>query len=104
MTSRSMSYNFACSIGRDTYRTLQHNHQTSYDMQDRLDAIGFVWETKEKRKRKAWDERLEDLKMYRAEHGKWPTHEEKWEGMGHWVHNQRRLYATKDRKFMTERA
>ena len=53
---------------------------------------------------KTFDENLALLKQFREEKGKWPTQKEKWEGIGNFVHCQRKYWAQKDKNFMRDRA
>jgi len=69
---------------------------------ERLDAVGFVWSIN--KDVKSWDERLAILKQFKETHGEWPSRKEKWNNVGDWVHNQRRYYVQKDKKFMANRA
>lgn len=68
----------------------------------RLDALDFVWTIQDPRK-KSWDEHLADLQQYKEEHGKWPSKNEQWRGIGSWMHNQRRAHANKLTSFTKER-
>mmetsp|Transcript_6664 Transcript_6664/g.15113 ORF Transcript_6664/g.15113 Transcript_6664/m.15113 type:complete len:805 (+) Transcript_6664:156-2570(+) len=77
-------------------------YNLSSERVERLDSIGFRWVMGNDVK--SWDERLALLKQFREIHGKWPSKNEKWEGIGNWVHNQRRYYVQKDKKFMANRA
>jgi len=69
----------------------------------RLESIGFAWSmARPKAKPKSWDERLEELKQWREEHGTYKV--PRAESLGEWLHNQRTLYGKKDTKFMTAKA
>ena len=91
-----------CSYRLSGYSSLcKHAPNTAHvATQERLDEIGFVWDMS--RETKDWDERFEELKRYMSDQGRWPP---KLDGfLGMWAHNQRRMFAKKDRKFMAERA
>mmetsp|Transcript_32502 Transcript_32502/g.55370 ORF Transcript_32502/g.55370 Transcript_32502/m.55370 type:complete len:471 (-) Transcript_32502:138-1550(-) len=64
-----------------------------------LDAIGFVWTVVPPRV--GWEQRLEQLKQYRAQHGKFPSNKDG--TLGNWLKQQRKLYSKKDAEFMATR-
>ena len=61
----------------------------SNDRKMHLDRIGFTWDPSEQ----FWNERFEELKLYKAEHGHCfvPKSCNQYEHLGHWISNQRRL-------------
>eukprot|EP00584_Thalassiosira_punctigera_P012291 CAMPEP_0172560836 /NCGR_PEP_ID=MMETSP1067-20121228/90397_1 /TAXON_ID=265564 ORGANISM="Thalassiosira punctigera, Strain Tpunct2005C2" /NCGR_SAMPLE_ID=MMETSP1067 /ASSEMBLY_ACC=CAM_ASM_000444 /LENGTH=771 /DNA_ID=CAMNT_0013350723 /DNA_START=196 /DNA_END=2511 /DNA_ORIENTATION=+ len=69
----------------------------------RLESIGFLWSmSKPKAKPRSWDERLEELKRWKEEHGTFKV--PRAESLGEWLHNQRTLYGKRDSKFMANKA
>ena len=80
-----------------------HFYDILYLFKERLNAIGLTW-NQVRPPAKTWDERLDILKQYKETHGTWPNRHEKWNGVGEWIHNQRRYYKQKDKKFMADRA
>lgn len=62
-----------------------------------LDSIGFVWAIMPDRG--SFDERLEQLRQFKEQHGRWPTSKDG--TIGNWLKNQKKLYSQKDEKFMT---
>jgi hypothetical protein len=68
---------------------------------ERLNALGFEWRVKTK-PTVSWESRFQDLIEYYQTHGRWPLRY-KSGSLGHWTHNQRNLYAKKDKYFMGER-
>ena len=69
----------------------------------RLESLGFSWSmAKPKAKPKSWDERLDELKQWREDHGTYKV--PRGESLGEWLHNQRTLYGKRDTKFMTKKA
>jgi len=80
-----------------------HGTYLSAERVERLNAIGLTW-NRARPPAKTWDERLDILKQYKETHGTWPNRHEKWNGVGEWIHNQRRYYKQKDKKFMADRA
>ncbi|KAL7534228.1 hypothetical protein ACHAWF_004763, partial [Thalassiosira exigua] len=69
----------------------------------RLESIGFLWSmARPKAKPKSWDERLEDLRLWRELKGDFKVPRK--EGLGEWLHNQRMLFAKRDAKFLAKKA
>ena len=62
----------------------------------RLDALGFVWSSMPDRF--TWDERLEQLRRFKEEHGRWPANRDG--TIGNWLKNQKKLFSKKDADFM----
>jgi hypothetical protein len=68
---------------------------------ERLDSIGFEWRVKTK-PTVSWESRFRELVSFYENHGRWPL---QWKSgsLGQWTHNQRNLYAKRDKYFMNER-
>ncbi|KAL3801964.1 hypothetical protein HJC23_010308 [Cyclotella cryptica] len=71
------------------------------DRIERLDSIGFQWRVRTK-PTVCWESRFQELISFYKNHGRWPL---RWKSgsLGQWTHNQRNLYAKRDKYFMNER-
>lgn len=92
---RGAAYEQAKSRGKLTGRTL------TKERVERLDSIGFEWRVKTK-PTVSWESRFRELVTFYKNHGRWPL---RWKSgsLGQWTHNQRNLYAKRDKYFMNER-
>jgi len=78
--------------------------QLTQERIEKMENCGFVWVVREDSQRRSWDESFQILLQFKETQGKWPGRSEKWEGIGEWVHGQRKRYKKKNAKFMMERA
>ena len=69
-------------------RKYRKEDKLSRDRVDKLDHLGFNWDISRRTRLNLWEDRYEDLKEYKAEHGhcKVPTNHGP---LGGWVNNQR---------------
>ncbi|KAL7548483.1 hypothetical protein ACHAWF_011763 [Thalassiosira exigua] len=67
-----------------------------------LDAVGFRWQAgRTDAPPQSWDERLEELRAFRAAHGRDPQNREG--AIGNWLKVQKKLYVGGDEKFMANK-
>jgi hypothetical protein len=67
----------------------------SQDQRDRLDQLGFHWETKQERDNRLWDEKFQKVREYRREHLDCcvPRNYKQDPELGTWVNYQRTLHS-----------
>jgi len=75
------------------------NTYLSQDRVQQLDSIKFIWSIITNRA--TWDERFEELKLFKVSNGRWPTTKEG--TLGNWLKNQRKLFSKEDVDFMTNK-
>jgi len=81
-----------------------HNTYLSLERVERLESIGFRWSTNiNTEEKRPWEDMFLLLTQFKETHKQWPKTNEKWEGIGKWVIEQRRDYARTDRIFMPDR-
>ena len=75
------------------------NTYLSQNRVQQLDSIKFIWSIITNRA--TWDERFEELKLFKVVNGRWPTTKEG--TIGNWLKNQRKLFSKEDVDFMTNK-